>query len=163
MAASGYDYKLVVTKLEYCPMQYPPWKALLKGFFDTEGARQRLLVTGSARLDLYRRGGDSMVGRYVGYRLDGALADPAVLADPERWGETEARSPLPIESLLTPGRVSRAAVRRSERRARRWRVARREQVLHQDLRDLTHVRQVALVEQGVTPAEAVPSPRRRGG
>jgi uncharacterized protein len=45
------------------------WKSLVKGIYDTEGVRPRILVTGSARLDLYRRGGDSLAGRYFLHRL----------------------------------------------------------------------------------------------
>jgi hypothetical protein len=41
----------------------------LKGIYDTEKSRRRILVTGSARLDHYRKGGDSLVGRYRYFRL----------------------------------------------------------------------------------------------
>src|SRR5436305_8571254 len=44
--------------------KYSKWKSLLKGFFDSYGEQVRLLVTGSARMDLFRRGGDSLMGRY---------------------------------------------------------------------------------------------------
>jgi len=43
--------------------KYSKWKALLKGFFDTHGHQVRLIVTGSSRLDIFRRGGDSLTGR----------------------------------------------------------------------------------------------------
>lgn len=45
------------------------WKVKLKGIYDTEGISPRILVTGSARLDTYRRGGDSLAGRYYSHRL----------------------------------------------------------------------------------------------
>lgn len=38
------------------------WKSFLKGFFDGFGDRVRIAVTGSAKLDVYRRGGDSLMG-----------------------------------------------------------------------------------------------------
>ena len=42
------------------------WKGFLKGFFDVHADRKKLgvVVTGSARLSVYRRGGDSLMGRY---------------------------------------------------------------------------------------------------
>lgn len=40
------------------------WKSFLKGFFDIYGKRARTIVTGSSRLDVFRRGGDSLMGRY---------------------------------------------------------------------------------------------------
>ena len=49
--------------------KFTKWKTLLKGFFDTYGERARLLVTGSSRMDIYRRGGDSLMGRYMLYRM----------------------------------------------------------------------------------------------
>lgn len=49
--------------------KYTKWKNYIKGVFDTRGDRFHMLVTGSARLDLYRRGGDSLMGRYHYYRL----------------------------------------------------------------------------------------------
>src|SRR2546429_931009 len=48
--------------------KYSKWKGLLKGFFDTYGDRVHLIVTGSSRLDVFRRGGDSLIGRYLLYR-----------------------------------------------------------------------------------------------
>ena len=41
----------------------PDWKNFLKGFYDTHGRQTHILVTGSARLDVYKRGGDSLMGR----------------------------------------------------------------------------------------------------
>src|SRR6202047_4187447 len=49
--------------------KYSKWKTLLKGFFDSYGERVRLIVTGSSRLDVFRRGGDSLMGRYLLYRM----------------------------------------------------------------------------------------------
>src|SRR3990167_2909339 len=45
------------------------WKNWIKGVYDTDGVRPRLLVTGSARLDAYRKSGDSLAGRFYSYRL----------------------------------------------------------------------------------------------
>ena len=42
----------------------PKWKNFLKGLYDTKRENLHLLVTGSARLDTYRRAGDSMAGRF---------------------------------------------------------------------------------------------------
>lgn len=40
------------------------WRDILKGAYDIFGEEFRFLVTGSARLDLFRKAGDSLVGRY---------------------------------------------------------------------------------------------------
>ena len=49
--------------------KYKKWKGYLKGVFDKFAERFSILVTGSARLDIYRKGGDSLLGRYRSYRL----------------------------------------------------------------------------------------------
>ncbi len=47
----------------------PNWKNYLKGVFDTKPESMRMLVTGSARLDVYDQVGDSLAGRYFRHRL----------------------------------------------------------------------------------------------
>ncbi len=47
----------------------PDWKNYLKGIFDTKPESMRILVTGSARLDIYDQLGDSLAGRYFRHRL----------------------------------------------------------------------------------------------
>lgn len=49
--------------------KYRLWRNWIKGKFDTLKDEHQFLVTGSARLDLYRFGGDSLQGRYFYYRL----------------------------------------------------------------------------------------------
>lgn len=44
--------------------KYRRWRNYLKGLYDGRPRGQRILVTGSGRLDLYRFGGDSLQGRY---------------------------------------------------------------------------------------------------
>jgi predicted AAA+ superfamily ATPase len=45
------------------------WKNYLKGVYDTKLPHQRILVTGSARLEIFNRVGDSLVGRCFLHRL----------------------------------------------------------------------------------------------
>src|SRR3990167_4675835 len=49
--------------------KYPGWKTHLKGYFDTDGIPPSILVTGSAKLNTFKRGNDSMAGRYFYHRL----------------------------------------------------------------------------------------------
>lgn len=49
--------------------KYRGWRNWLKGIYDGRLQGQRILVTGSARLDLYRRSGESLQGRYHPLRL----------------------------------------------------------------------------------------------
>src|SRR3989338_864433 len=47
--------------------KYKKWRNMMKGFFDLYYPKKQALVTGSARLDYYRKGGDSLQGRYHYY------------------------------------------------------------------------------------------------
>ena len=49
--------------------KYRRWRTFLKGFFDTYESRVRSIVTGSSHLDVFRRGGESLMGRYLRYRM----------------------------------------------------------------------------------------------
>ena len=49
--------------------KYKKWKNLLKGIYDEHHETRKILVTGSARLDLFRKAGDSLQGRYHYLRL----------------------------------------------------------------------------------------------
>ncbi|MBW1753494.1 MAG: AAA family ATPase [Deltaproteobacteria bacterium] len=49
--------------------KFPRWKTWIKGIYDVSHKIHSFLVTGSARLDIYRRGGDSLMGRYHYWRL----------------------------------------------------------------------------------------------
>ena len=72
------------------------WKGWLKGEYDRHRDRLRFLVTGSARLDVYRRGGDSLQGRYHHYRLH-----PFTLA--EVAGKSAVSPAEPGAELAVPG------------------------------------------------------------
>ena len=124
--------------------KFPRWRNLVKGFYDTQGDRVSLLVTGSARLDHYRKGGDSLQGRYHHYRLH-PLSLGELGADP---------SPGDLDALLRFGGFPEPLLASDVRTWRRWQRERLSRVVHEDLRDLENVRQVALVE---LLAEALPN------
>jgi len=72
----------------------PKWKNILKGAFDETGDRYQFIVTGSAKLDIKKRAGDSLAGRYFVFRLL-----PLVLT--EAAGRTEReRTPETAEDFL---------------------------------------------------------------
>ena len=126
------------------------WKAFLKGFFDTYGERSRLIVTGSSRLDIYRRGGDSLMGRYLLYRMHpftvGEIVDQR-LPDEERI----VRAPRRIAdgewmALWEHGGFPEPFTKRDRRFTRRWAALRRQQLVREDIRDLTHIHELSQIE-----------------
>lgn len=122
--------------------KYSRWKQFLKGFYDIYGKSWRIIATGSAHMDVYKKGGDSMMGRYFPYRMhpfsvaelidtslpgDGLIRKPRMLAD-EEWN-----------ALVRFGGFPDPFVNRDPRFSRRWNSLRFEQLTKIDMRDLTRI------------------------
>lgn len=113
--------------------KYKRWKNWLKGVFDTEKDKHRILVTGSARLDVYKKGGDSLMGRYHYWRLH-----PFSLSEiPQGISPKDA-----FQRLMQVGGFPEPFLDNSEREARRWRRERQERILKDDVRDLEYLREI---------------------
>lgn len=129
------------------------WKGWVKGEFDKHRDRLQFLVTGSARLDVYRRHGDSLQGRYHHYRLH-----PFSYA--EALASTGPSVPVPSEDLPIPGKGLQDVVAslmqfggfpepylaQSARTLRRWQKNRLERFFREDVRDLESIRDLASIE-----------------
>jgi len=134
------------------------WKRNLKGVYDTLNIPTQIIVTGSARLDLYKKGSDSLMGRYVGFRLH-----------PFSLGELQHKSiPAPgdVLSALADGLPSGSVKRlqhswmdlfhysgfpepllAGDRRILNiWRRGRIDKIVRQDLRDLSRIPELSQVE-----------------
>jgi len=115
--------------------KYSRWRNLLKGYYDTQKNLHSFLVTGSARLDHYRKGGDSLLGRYYYYRMH-----PFSL--PELGFGTEN-----MKILMHFGGFPEPCLKQSDRTLRRWHLQRLERIIRDDLRDLERVKEISLVER----------------
>ncbi|MBT3222162.1 MAG: AAA family ATPase, partial [Proteobacteria bacterium] len=121
--------------------KYGRWKGFLKGFFDSWGEDTAVLVTGSSRLDIFVKGGDSLMGRYFGYRLHplslAELADQTCPTQPLRkpilLGDED------FQTLLEFGGFPEPFTRQERRFSNRWRRTRAQQLFKEDLRDLTRI------------------------
>ncbi len=113
--------------------KYKGWRNLVKGLYDTNKSSRQLLITGSARLDHYRRGGDSLQGRYHYHRLH-----PLSLRE---LGDTPSASDL--NQLLRFGGFPEPFLKANTRHWKRWQRDRQSQVIREDLTDLEHVREVS--------------------
>jgi uncharacterized protein len=128
--------------------KHSKWKGLLKGLFDTYGDRAKWIVTGSSRLDVFRRGGDSLMGRYLLYRVH-----PWSVAECLRPEITEKaiRPPREIDeddwrALVVHGGFPEPFLKRDPRFTNRWRSLRHEQLSKEDLRDVTRVQELGAIE-----------------
>ncbi len=116
--------------------KYRGWRNLAKGFYDTGKSRRRFLITGSARLDHYRRGGDSLQGRYHFHRLH-----PFSL---QELGSAVSRETL--AQLLEFGGFPEPFLKADRRHWQRWQRERLTRVIHEDLINLEHVKEVSQID-----------------
>lgn len=113
--------------------KYKHWRNLVKGFYDTDKSRKRFLITGSARLDHYRRGGDSLQGRYHYHRLH-----------PFSLYELNARpTQSDLSLLLRYGGFPEPFLKQNVRHWKRWQRERQSRVIQEDLINLEHVKEVS--------------------
>lgn len=126
--------------------KYRHWKGFLKGFFDTYEKRVRIIVTGSARLDVYKRGGDSMMGRYFLYRLHPLSVRELVDTS---LSDSPISKPLPcrdFDVLLEHGGFPEPFIQRNSRFSHQWQRLRLDLLFREDLRDLTRIQDIGQVE-----------------
>lgn len=130
--------------------KYPRWKQFLKGFFDTYADQLRIIVTGSSRMDIYRRGGDSLMGRYFLYRMHPfSVAETLTqdLPDEKRIIRSPKEiSPTNFDALWNHGGYPEPFLKRDMRFSRRWQSLRLEQLVREDIRDLTQIQQLDQLE-----------------
>ena len=128
--------------------KYKNWKSFIKGEYDKLKDRYKFLITGSARLDLYRRGGDSMLGRYHYYRLHPfSLAESCSafyrikpLTEPDIPLESETQIFLSLDKF---GGFPEPFIKQNTRTLRRWHNERVDRITREDIRDLTTVRDLS--------------------
>jgi len=112
------------------------WKQWLKGIYDVEGIKLPIIVTGSARLDVYRKGGDSLAGRHHLLRLM-----PLSINEVDRKQSKEV-----FEQLLAFGGFPEPFIKSNTRSAKLWRKSHLDVVLREDLLDLEKVRDIKSIE-----------------
>ena len=89
--------------------KYARWRQVVKGLFDKRKQELKIIVTGSGRLDDYRRGGDSLQGRYNFYRLY-----------PFSLKEVNDLRENPLFDLIQYSGFPELFLRASKRETRRW-------------------------------------------
>jgi len=130
--------------------KYPHWKNFIKGFYDTYAitAKMRIIVTGSARLDIYRKGGDSLMGRYFLYRMHPFSVAELLTAETRN---SEIMPPIELDEekwqrLLQFGGFPQPFLRGNRRFYNRWKRTRLSQIFREDIYDVSRVQEIRLVE-----------------
>ncbi len=131
--------------------KYPAWKNILKDFFDSCSEEINFIITGSARLDMMRKSGDSLTGRYFNFRLNpvtlSEMCGTPYTPPPETSEEFILQKlDIPIyhkEELLNMLRFSgfpEPLLKASPRFHNRWQSAYIDTMIREDLRELTQIK-----------------------
>jgi predicted AAA+ superfamily ATPase len=116
----------------------PGWKAWLKGVYDGKPEAQQLLVTGSARLDTFRQGGESLAGRFFGLRLH-----PISVRE---WCEQTGADPeAALTHLLARGGFPEPCLAPSPEQAERWRRQYFDGLVRDDVLEFSRVQEVGAI------------------
>ena len=120
--------------------KFRSWRDFLKGLYDARqttgtSARQRILVTGSARLEFYRYSGDSLQGRYHLLRLH-----------PLSVAELGLETTVDLADLLTLGGFPEPYLGGSEVEARRWSREYRNLLIREELTSLERIQDLGHLE-----------------
>lgn len=128
--------------------KYKHWRTLLKGFIDEYKGDLDVLVTGSAKLNVFRRGGDSLMGRYIHYRVH-----PLSIAELCRTKLPEDIISLPsklteneFNALFEFGGFPEPFIKQDKKFHTQWQNLRQEQMLREDIRDLAHIQELSQLE-----------------
>ncbi len=134
--------------------KYRRWRNWLKGVFDQNRSKHSILVTGSARLDLYSRGGDSLQGRYFFHRLHpftlSEVLGEKFLSDHD-WlkniGMSSSHSgQSDLDGLFKLGGFPEPFSSASERLSDRWRLRYGTQLVREEVKSLEAVQDLDRIE-----------------
>lgn len=133
--------------------KYRNWKNYLKGQFDKHKSDFKILVTGSARLDVYRRGGDSLMGRYFYFRLHPfSLAEfleknnRLIPLDKIHFLDSTTETKEALKIAMKFGGFPEPIIKQSEKELRRWHNQRVDRLVKEDIRDLENIRELSLLQ-----------------
>jgi uncharacterized protein len=115
--------------------KYRSWRSYLKGLYDGRRTGQRILVTGSARLDYYRFGGDSLQGRYHALRMH-----------PLSVAELGIDKSSQLVGLLALGGFPEPYFSQSQVEARRWSREYRDRLIREEVTALEQIRDLGNLE-----------------
>ncbi|MBF0200435.1 MAG: ATP-binding protein [Desulfamplus sp.] len=116
------------------------WKSWLKGIYDTEGVPPSIVVTGSARLDTYKKAGDSLAGRFFQFRMH-----PLDLKEIHTFLKSDDIE-SELDKLLILGGFPEPFLNGTSRFYNRWKKSHLDIILKQDIIDLENVQRITLIE-----------------
>jgi len=127
--------------------KFSRWKSFIKGFFDLYKDKIFIIVTGSSKLDVFRKGGDSLMGRYFLYRIHPLSV--AEYVHQKLNHEIQLPKKIPEKSwqaLIQFGGFPEPLLRAQSRFSTRWQNLRSQQLFREDIRDLSRIQELGQIE-----------------
>ena len=126
--------------------KYPNWKNYLKGFYDLYHGQLDILVTGSARLNIFQKFSDSLMGRYFLYRVHPLSLGETGHRDFTLFQLPKVVSEQEIVRLLNFGGFPEPFNKESERFCSQWQSLRQQQLIYEDIRSLEAIHNLSKLE-----------------
>ncbi len=127
--------------------KYKNWKNHIKGIYDKYKGKYSIIITGSSRLDIYRKGGDSLLGRYYYYKLF-----PLTFAEVNKTN-TQNYEPFKelkfseehnhLKELQQFGGFPEPFFSKDKITLNRWHNMRSERIIKEDIRDIKFIKDIS--------------------
>lgn len=132
--------------------KYKLWKNFVKGIYDKYKKKFKIMVTGSAKMDIYRWGGDSLLGRYFYYLLH-PLSLGEVLKikndlkpNKELNFKNNQQSKKTLDLLLQLGGFPEPFLKQNLQFWRRWQSQRIDRLVKEEIRELTKINDLSRLQ-----------------
>lgn len=124
--------------------KYNKWKNTIKGIYDVHKEKYKIIVTGSAKMNIFRRGGDSLQGRYHYYNLHpfslSEISNYKSSAEPFNDPIVNTTVQREFETLFKFGGFPETLLKQSSIGLKRWHIEKLERLFREDIRDLENIR-----------------------
>lgn len=128
--------------------KYKDWRDFIKGFFDLYNLDCHIIVTGSAKFDIYRKGGDSLMGRYFPYRVH-PMSVREIVSQQLPQQPVSPQQPISkdeFQQLWQFGGFPDPFLKHNVSFSRRWQGLRMQQLFEKDIKNLTNIQEVDQLE-----------------
>jgi predicted AAA+ superfamily ATPase len=127
--------------------KHKDWKNYIKGFYDLYRDRYKIIVTGSARLDVFQSGGDSLMGRYFQYNIHPFSVSELISAENSIFLKDPVElSSENFDNLFKYGGFPDPYTNADDQYYNLWQSTRSKQLIHEEIRSIANLQEVYLLE-----------------
>jgi uncharacterized protein len=128
--------------------KFKDWKNFIKGIYDQYKEHLTIIVTGSAKLDVYHKGGDSLMGRYFNYQIF-PLSAHELLEQPYQKNLIQPQQLLNEkiwQTLIERGGYPEPYLKDNDEFSNLWQKSRLSQLFREEIRDYANIQNIDQLE-----------------